>query len=165
MGLGKAGAIHAAKSGGILSVVLLSTYRVTDYFLTDQAALSQLVGSLATDIVKVGIATGASIGAAVLMGGFSIAVGPIFAVVVVGVGVSWALGIIDAKLGITDRVIDGLDELGNDIKSYISSQKKKVEGAAREVVDSVIDYAIESARRVVVHTAQDYLRKYFPRIY
>lgn len=64
MGIGKAGAIHAAKTGGILSVVLLSSYRLIDYFLTDQATLSQLIGSLATDVVKVGIATGASIAAA-----------------------------------------------------------------------------------------------------
>jgi len=70
MGLGKAGAITAAKQGGILTVVLLSAYRVTDYFLTDQATLSQLIGTLATDVVKVGIATAASIGAAVVMGGF-----------------------------------------------------------------------------------------------
>ena len=60
MGLGKAGAVAAAKQGGILTVVLLSSYRVADYFLTDQSTLSQLVGTLATDIVKVGIATGAS---------------------------------------------------------------------------------------------------------
>ena len=59
MGLGKTGAIAAAKQGGILTVVLLSAYRVVDYFLTDQATLSRLVGTLATDIVKVGIATGA----------------------------------------------------------------------------------------------------------
>ncbi|MEJ2756300.1 MAG: hypothetical protein P8104_10845 [Gammaproteobacteria bacterium] len=58
MGLGKAGAIHAAKSGGILSIVLLSTYRVADFFLTDNVTLNQLIGSLATDIVKVGLATG-----------------------------------------------------------------------------------------------------------
>ena len=51
IGLGKAGAIHAAKTGGILTVVLLSAYRVADYFLTDEATLSQLIGSLATDVV------------------------------------------------------------------------------------------------------------------
>jgi hypothetical protein len=32
MGLGKSGAVHAAKSGGIISIVLLTVYRVTDYF-------------------------------------------------------------------------------------------------------------------------------------
>ncbi len=164
MGLGKAGAIHAAKSGGILSIVLLSTYRVVDYFLTDSATLSQLIGSLATDVVKVGITTGASIVAAVAIGGFSIAVGPIFAVVVIGFGVSWALGVADEKLGITDRLIDGLDELGADIQSNIASKKKEAAGIAREAVDSVIDYAIDSARRIVINTAQGYLRKYFPRV-
>lgn len=165
MGLGKAGAIHAAKSGGILSVVLLSTYRVADYFLTDSATLSQLIGSLATDVVKVGITTGASIAAAVAMGGFSIAVGPIFAVVVIGFGVSWALGVADERLGITDRLIEGLDELGSDIQSNIASKKKEAAGIAREAVDSVVDYAIDSARRIVISTAQGYLRKYFPRVY
>jgi hypothetical protein len=85
MGLGRAGAVSSAKIGGIVSVVLLSTYRVADYFLTDQATLSQLVGSLATDVVKVGIATGASIIAATAIAGLTtVAIGPILAVVVVG---------------------------------------------------------------------------------
>src|SRR5690606_29209178 len=88
MGLGKASAIHAAKSGGILSVVLLSVYRVSDYFLTDEATLNQLIGSLATDVVKVGVTTGASIAvaSAVVGMGFTIAIGPIAAVVLVGIG-------------------------------------------------------------------------------
>jgi len=163
MGLGKAGSIHSAKIGGILSIVLLSSYRVADYVLTDNATLSQLVGSLATDVVKVGIATGASIVAAVAVGGFSIAVGPIFAVVVVGFVVSWTLATTDEQLGITDRVIDGLDELSADAQSYISSQKDKAIGIARDAVNSVIDYAIESARLIIVNTAQSYLRKYIPR--
>lgn len=164
IGLGKVGAIHAAKSGGILSIVLLSTYRVADYFLTDSATLNQLIGSLATDVVKVGITTGASIVAAVAMGGFSIAVGPIFAVVVIGFGVSWALGVADEKLGITDRLIDGLDELAADIQFNIVSKKKEAVGITREAVDSVIDYAIDSARGIVINMAQGYLRKYFPRV-
>ncbi len=95
MGLGKAGAINAAKTGGIISVVLLSAYRVANYFLTDEATLSQLVGTLATDIVKVGITTGASIAFAVAAGGFTLAIGPILAVVVVGIGASIALSKLD----------------------------------------------------------------------
>jgi hypothetical protein len=110
IGLGKAGAIGAAKQGGILTVILLSTYRIVDYFLTDQATLTQLVGTLATDIVKVGIATAASIGAAVFAGGLTIAIGPILAVIVVGVGMSMLLEYADNNLGITKRVIAGLDE-------------------------------------------------------
>ncbi len=169
MGLGKAGAIHAARSGGLISVVLLSTYRIADYFLSDQATLSQLIGALATDVVKVGLTAGASVVAAgAIAGGFTLAVGPILAVVIVGVGVSWALGEIDQHYGITDRVIAGLDELGGDTRSYLAKQKEGVQGAAEQLVDSTIDYAVESARRIIVRTAQHYLRRFtspLPRTY
>ena len=75
MGLGKYGAVQAAKSGGILTIIFVSAYRVIDYFLTDSATLNQLIGTLATDVVKVGLATGASIAAATFVAstGFVIA--------------------------------------------------------------------------------------------
>ena len=169
MGLGKSGAIHAAKSGGILSVVLLSTYRVADYFLTDEAILSQLVGSLATDIVKVGIATGASIGAAsTLVGaGVTLAIGPIIAVVIVGVGVSMALSVIDDRYGITDRVIMGLDEVGEGVQSYVERAKDDVKGAIDNVAVSVIDYIIDTSKQLIVNFAYHQLNKFIsnrPRV-
>ncbi len=170
MGLGKAGAIHAAKSGGILSIILLSTYRVTDYFLTDEATLNQLIGSLATDVVKIGIATGASIGAASLVVGMGItvAVGPILAVVLVGIGVSMTLSALDAHYGITDRVIAGLDELGDGVNSHIERTKKDFENAINEAVVTLIDYAIDSARQIIINAAKHHIDKFVsskPRIF
>ncbi len=162
MGLGKAGAIHAAKSGGILSIVLLSTYRVADYFLTDNATLSQLIGSLATDVVKVGIATGASIAAAsafVAMG-FTIAIGPIAAVVVVGVVTSMFLSSIDEHYGITDRVIIGLDDIGKGIEGRVEQAKQSLYQNAAELADSIFDYAIESAKTVLINTAMHTIDKF-----
>lgn len=166
MGLGKAGAIHAAKTGGILSVVLLSAYRVIDYFLTDQATLSQLIGSLATDVVKVGIATGASIAAAsgLVAAGFTIAVGPIFAVVVIGLGVSWALGIIDTRYGITDAVIAGLDEMGDDINAYYIQVKKDIKKTTDAAASSVIDYAIETAQIMFIDMVRHQIDKFLSRL-
>lgn len=160
MGLGKAGAVAAAKQGGILTVVLLSTYRVTDYFLTDQATLSQLVGTLATDIVKVGIATAASIGAAVVIGGFTLAVGPILAVVAVGFGVSMLLEYADNSLGITNRVIAGLDELGGSASNYINNQKQRALNAAGEATGKIIDHAVESAQALAINWVKSKLREY-----
>ncbi len=155
MGLGKAGAIHAAKSGGILSVVLLSAYRVTDYFLTDQATLSQLIGSLATDVVKVGIATGASIAAAAVVSvAFTAAIGPIVAVIIVGVGASMLLSAVDDRYGITDKVIAGLDEVGDDINSYIKRTKENVERSAADAASEVLDYVVESATRLAINIAK-----------
>lgn len=162
MGLGKAGAIHAAKSGGILSVVLLSAYRVTDYFLTDQATLNQLIGSLATDVVKVGIATGASIGAAsVLVGaGVTLAIGPILAVVIVGVSVSMALSVIDEHYGITDRVIAGLDEISEGVQSYKERAKESLKNTANNAIASVIDYTIDTAKKIIIDTAKHQINKF-----
>ena len=165
MGLGKAGAINAAKAGGILTVVLLTGYRIADYVLTDEATLSQLVGRLATDIVKVGITTGASIAAATFVAGVTtVAIGPIVAVVLVGIGVSYVLENLDQKYGITDRVVAGLDELGDSAKNYIAEQKRAVQNTLTDAVGSVIDYAIESAERVAINWAQKQLNHYFSMI-
>jgi len=162
MGLGKAGAIHAAKSGGILSIVLLSAYRVTDYFLTDQATLSQLIGSLATDVVKVGIATGASIAAAsgFVALGFTVAIGPIAAVVVVGVITSMVLSSIDEHYGITDRVIVGLDDIGKGIEGRVEQAKQSLYQNAAELADSIFDYAIDSGKTILINTAKHAIDKF-----
>jgi hypothetical protein len=162
MGLGKAGAINAAKSGGILSVVLLSAYRVIDYFLTDQATLSRLVGTLATEIVKVGIATGASIGAAYGMAAFgmAVAVGPILAVIAVGIITSMTLTALDNHYGITDRVVAGLDELGEDANDYIRAFNKGIRDKADAVTESIIDYAVEHTKRIIINTARHQLNRF-----
>lgn len=170
MGLGKAGAIHAAKIGGILSVILLSTYRVIDYFLTDEATLSQLIGTLATDIVKVGIATGASIAAASALIGFGItvAIGPIIAVIFVGVITSMALSAIDKHYGVTDRIIVGLDQFGHEIQFQLQSIKQNIQDHANKAVATVIDYVIDSARIVIINTAKHQLQKFLfnkPRVF
>lgn len=160
MGLGRSGAVGAAKQGGIITVALLSAYRVADYFLADQATLSQLIGTLATDVVKVGIATGASILAATAVGAATFAVGPIIAVVFVGVGVSMLLEYADNRLGITNRVIAGLDELGDNTVSYISQKKRQALNAAGAAVDEVIDYVVESVRVIAVTWVERTLREY-----
>ena len=170
MGLGKAGAIHAAKIGGLITIVLLSTYRVTDYFLTDEMTLNQLLGTLATDVIKVGIAIGASIaGASVLVAlGFTVAIGPIVVVIVVGFITSSALGEIDQKFGITDRVIKGLDEMEANVNFHIERTKQEIQSATNDAIESVIDYAIESAKSIIINTARHHINKFFstqPRVF
>lgn len=153
MGLGKAGAVSAAKQGGILTIVLLSTYRVIDYFLTDEATLIQLIGTLGTDIVKVGVTTGASVLIATAFGASTIAVGPIIAVVVIGFGVSTLLEHVDNRWGITNRVIAGLEELDN-------QARVKVLDVVEQMTHRVIDYAAESVRLVMVTWINKTLHEY-----
>lgn len=165
MGLGKAGAVHAAKTGGLVSIILLSGYRITDYFLADESTLSQLIGSLATDVVKVGLATGASIGAAsaLVASGVTLAIGPIVAVVVVGVVASMALSVVDEKFGITDKVIDGIDEVSESAKSYVDEVKEGLQERASEALASVIDYAIDTSKQAVVDFAKHKIERFMPR--
>lgn len=161
MGLGRAGAVHAAKSGGILSVILLTGYRVIDYFLTDTATLTQLVGSLATDIVKIGIATAASVAAASFISfAFTVAIGPIIAVIVVGIIASIALSDLDTHYGITDKIIKGLDEVDEDIESYIKRIKLNVQSQINEAVEGVVDYAIASVKDVSINIAKHSIDKF-----
>lgn len=162
MGLGKAGAITAAKSGGILTVVLLSAYRIANYILTDQATLSQLIGTLATDVVKVGIATGASIAAAsgFVAIGFTAAIGPIAAVILVGVAVSMTLTVLDEKYGITDKVVAALDEMGTDIITSIEVGKQHIKDVVNKEIESVLDYVIDSAKRIVVDIARHQIERF-----
>ena len=170
MGLGKAGAINAAKSGGIISIVLLTTFRVVDYFLTDEVTLNQLVGTLATDVVKVGIATGASIAAAsgLVALGFTVAIGPIVAVLVVGLLTSVALGALDVHFGITERVIKGLDEMEGNVNYHIEKTKQNIQNTANDAIESVIDYAIEYAKIIIINTVRHHIEKFLstkPRVF
>ncbi|MGF1463208.1 MAG: hypothetical protein ACFB2Z_08575 [Maricaulaceae bacterium] len=167
MGLGKSAAVSAARQGGILTVCLLCVYRIADYFLTDEVTLSQLVGTLATDIVKVGITTGAAIVIASMNIVATFAIGPIVAVVLVGFGVAMILELADRHLGITERVIASLDEMGDDVEQYIARKKREAVAYAGKALDDVINYAVESAREIAVtwiqETIQDYLQP-FPRL-
>ena len=163
MGLGKAGAVAAAKQGGILTMVLLTSYRVVDYALTDEATLSKLIGTLSTDVVKVGITTAASIATAVFMGGFTLAVGPIAAVLVVGVGVSMLLEYADQSYGITERVIAGVEELQYRADKILEDQKESALEAMGDAANSVLGLVVDSARSVAIDWVRRNLREYlFP---
>lgn len=120
MGLGKHAAQGIARQGGILSVVLMTAYRVADYVLTDEATLTSLIGNLAVDIVKVGITVAGSLALIQLGVAFGIAVGPIAAVVFVGAVAVLGLGPLFDHFGITNKVIAGLDELA--FKASVGAQ-------------------------------------------
>ncbi len=165
MGLGKAGAVNAAKMGGIISVVLLTVYHVADYFLTDQATLSRLVGHLAVDIVKVGITTGVAIAAAhVAVAITTIAVGPILAVIAVGVGLTMGLNALDEHYGISERIVEGLDELSSTTVEIITKQKQNLIDLSNNAVDSLIDYAVTSVQRITINLARNTIQRYFQQM-
>lgn len=180
MGLGKHGALNAAKGGGFLTIVLISAYRVIDFFLNDSTTLNQLIGTLATDVVKVGIVTGASIAAATgvaavgtafstgaatgAVAGMLVAIGPLAAVIVVGIAVSFTLSYLDDKYHLTDKVIAALDEISEKgIQGIIEEKKQILVNKGNDIVnnatESIIDYATDKVQQILINTVNNFLRK------
>ena len=84
-----------------------------------------------------------------------------------GVTISAMLEIADTRLGITNRVIAGLDEMGDSAANYIAQKKRQALSSTGKAVDEVIDYAVESARAIAVTWIRRTLRAYlspFPRV-
>lgn len=88
------------------------------------------------------------------------AVGPIVAVILVGVGVSMLLEFADNKLGITDRVIAALDELGADAEQYLAQRKREALNSVGRTVNHIIDQATESAQAIAINWVSRKLREY-----
>lgn len=164
MGLGKVAAGQAAKSGGLLTIVLLSGYRVVDYFLTDEATLSQLVGRLATDVVKVGISVGVSLAVASIVTGVAatLAIGPLAVVIGVGILASMALTAVDDHFGLTDKLISAIDELAADAHNSYSATKDDLEQKAMKIAGKAIDYVVNSTQKIIVDFARHQLRRVLP---
>lgn len=160
MGLGRHAAVGAAKCGGIVSIVLMSAYRVVDYVLTDEATLFQLVGTIATDIVKIGIVVGASVLAAAAVGTATVfAIGPIMAVLVVGVVTAAILERIDTHFGITKRVIAGLEEMGGDVQAFYERRKSELIRGAAQAASQVISHAVDTVRAAAINLALDTFKR------
>ena len=59
----------------LFHILLISSYRIADYVLSDDQTLTRLIGSLATNVVKVGIATVAGTAAGTFVAGITTLVG------------------------------------------------------------------------------------------
>ncbi|MCD1597444.1 hypothetical protein [Rheinheimera aquimaris] len=170
LGLGKHAAQAAVRSGGILTVCLVGAYRVADYFLRDEATLTQLVGNLAVDIVKVAITAGVAWGMVAGAAMLSIAVGPIVAVVLVGALLTPALNAIDSQYGISQSVVKGLDELSIKSQRYAEQARQQIQNktiqAAGKIDKPVLDYVVDSAKRILIDMTKHQLDRFLnPRFY
>jgi len=181
MGLGKIGALNVAKGGGILTIILIGAFRVIDFFLRDRATLTELVGTLATDVVKVGITTGVAIGAATMVAAApfigAFAIGPLVAVIFAGALTSVILNYLDNHYRITEKTIKALEdfealakakylqgrELILDLERYGQDktlQLKQLPGrAADAAVETLLEYAEEVIMRYIARSIDDLFRQ------
>lgn len=166
LGIGKYGLGKSIVEGARLTFYVAAAYRTLDFILNDETHLAQFIGSLATDVVKIGIASAISWG----MGAAAVAYVPFISaplVVVVGFGflAAWGLNKLDGKFGITDKVV-----------AYIEAAQQEFVEKAREMEQGLWDlgamYAdrmLDKGKEVIEYEIKRYLRdainNIIPRIY
>lgn len=121
--------------------------------MNDEISFAEFIGSLATDVVKIGIAS------AVVWGGGLVLVTPwivanLAIVVVVGGVAAITLNVLDDKFGATDKVL-----------AYIESAQQEFANKAREVEQGLLDLGAMFAeqmlirgRDVIVEKVRNYIR-------
>lgn len=128
MAIGKIGANRAILSGARLTIFLVVPLNVLNYILSDQQTMSQLIGTTATDLVKVGAASAiASIAATAAATLTTLAAGPIIVAIVVGVATALALDALDKKFGVTNALIKAIDKTYNNTVGEFGRQLNQVE--------------------------------------
>ncbi|WP_431295937.1 PAAR domain-containing protein [Rahnella sp. PAMC 25559] len=128
LGIGKYGISNVIKEGGLLTIYVAAAYRTIDFILNDETSLATFIGSLATDVVKVGIVSGVSWAASSALSFLPFIVGPLVVVVATSVLVTVILNSLDDKYGITEKIID-----------YIESAQQEFVSKAREFESEVWD--------------------------
>jgi len=116
MAVGPKGVAKAVKGGFVLTVILSVGIEVFDYIIRDTATLSQLLGTITGDLIKIGISSiagavaGLAVGATVVIG--TVAAAPIIAAIAVAVITGLILNKLDSKFGATAALIAAYDKVG-----------------------------------------------------
>lgn len=156
VGIGKYGLKNSIVSGARLTFYVAAAYRTVDFILNDETTLARYIGSLAADVVKIGIASAVSWGlGAVAMTFTSFALGPLVIAVGFGLATSITLNYFDEKYELTDKVV-----------AYIEHAQQEVIEKGREIEEGFWDLGamfahglLETGREVIVSELKTYVRR------
>lgn len=113
MAIGALGIKSMVRGGAWLTICITVPLTILECFLKDEFTMSALIGNVASDLTKIGIASimaaivGLAVGTCT-----SIAVAPIFATIVVGVFIGMGLEALDEKYQITGKLVAALEKMG-----------------------------------------------------
>jgi len=154
LGIGRVGIRHVIQSGARVTFVALLGYRFLEHLILDQGTLGQLIGTLASDVVKIGIGLGASF---LAMGAVAItpfALGPLLACVVIGMGVSAMLDILDNEFGLTVKLADAIDgmlyELGHKVMNQRDALGRELQNMGWSALEIAAEWLIRECREGAV---------------
>lgn len=114
LAIGQRGVNQNLVKGTRLTIYLTIPVNVLQYLVNEETTLAQLIGTTATDLTKIGLATLVGAGAGFAAGAVTtVAAGPLIAAVAVGVAAGFTLDYLDGKFGVTIALIAAL-ETGHD---------------------------------------------------
>ena len=155
LGIGKYGLANSIVEGARLTFYVAAAYRTLDFILNDNTSLAEFMGALATDVVKIGIVSGISWGGGVLLAMTPFVIAPLVGVVVVGLGVSIALNILDEKFGVTDKVVKFIESA----QQEFVEKAKEIESGIWDLGAMFVDGMLEKGKQFAIEEIRKYLRK------
>lgn len=155
MAIGKYGLTKAVVDGTIVGLIYVSAVDTIDFFLNDESSLAEFMGTLATDVVKVGLSSAVVFGTGYAVNAFlPFVLGPLAVVVFAGVGTAIILNALDKEYEITDKLV-----------TYIESAQQEFVDQARGIERGVLDLGamyvdgiLDKGRRVVEEEVKRYIR-------
>lgn len=136
MVIGPKGLEKSAKGGFAISVILSVGIEVFDFFIRDSSTLSQLLGTVTSDLMKIGLATiagtvaGLAVGSSVILG--TVAAAPLIAAIAIGIATSLALNNLDEKYGATRALIKAYEQLGINLNMITNEYRRGMNAIERK---------------------------------
>ncbi|CAV26991.1 Hypothetical protein VS_II1098 [Vibrio atlanticus] len=160
LGIGKYGLAHSIKSGTVLTIYVAAGYRILDYALNDEVFLTDLVGSLATDLVKIGISSivAAAAGAGIITITSLVAM-HLAVVVVAGLFTSMLLNQLDKHYGITPKVIELLEKAQQEAVEKGKELQQDVYDSFLDLAEMLVEGALETGKEVVEAEIRHFIKK------
>ncbi|MNG62915.1 hypothetical protein D3C79_211260 [compost metagenome] len=155
LGIGKFGVKSAIVEGTVITFYFALAYRTIDFIINDETSLAEFIGSLATDVVKIGIASAVSWGAGALLTMTPFVIGPLVAVVLVGLGASIALNVLDDHFKVTDKLV----ELIENAQQEFVDKAREIEEGFWDLGAMYLDGMLRTGREFVIAETRKYLRE------
>lgn len=153
LGIGKYGLTNSIVEGARLTFYVAAAFRTLDFILNDETSLTEFIGSLATDVAKIGLSSIISWGVGAVTMAFTASVTmPIVLSVLAGFGAIYVLGELDKKFGITDKVVELLESAQQEIVT------KALE--AKDGFVDILEMEVSNLLRKGVEFTQYELKKY-----
>lgn len=162
LGLGQKGINNVVKSGAVLSIFVISGMRAADYLLRDKATMAELIGGIGVDVAKLGVSTAAAWTAGTVTGvvfsGFTL--GPLIAVVVVGVLVSLKLDAEDKHYKIEDKVVEFLEKSQQEVAELARIiEETDPEEVFWDMAAAYLDDMLEHGKTVIESEVKRYIKR------